>query len=226
MAMKVLKYKKDGNTLTDKHMELTPLNDSVFIREWEEDYYGIKKYVDIVFLFGNTYFWADTMFESTYNNNIETIKGINKEFILNWINSGFPNNLKIEVLKREGIDYQYLIDKREAILKERQQKEEEKKAQREADYREAELKRKQKLNECAELFVKGERIDRDMFLELCKLNNIDIHIRTVGMLNKLSRCAIGFDSSDISGNAKKIKTMNFDRVFEAARELKTALINQ
>ena len=219
--MKVLKYKSDGNTLIEKGMILEKLNDSVFFHKWEENVYGLKVYYDIVFLLGNTYFWANTLSDSVYNANKDKLLVYDETFVKQFIFSGFPSTLKIEVAKRESLDVDSLLKTRDSIIQDRKDKEEAKKQEDIKRALEVEERERIALDKSLKEFLEGQRINKDHFVTLCKNNGVELHIRTIGMLNSLAECSISYDSADLKGNAKKIRAMNLDKVFIAAKELKS-----
>lgn len=221
-TQKVLKYKADGNTLMDKKMDLEQINDVVYCRKWSEtNRWGeVEEYVDLVFKIGNTFCEPEMLHKNTFERNKSDIEAYTADDIIGWLYSGFPNSMKIEVATREGLDVERLQAERQRIISEREAK---RAAEKQAELDKGRERAKAwlaKIHKSSEDFVKGERIDKEYFVELCKMNNVELHIRTIGMLNKLKKCEISVDNGI---NYVGPKTTNFEKVFAAAHQLKEIL---
>ena len=107
--------------------------------------------------------------------------------------------------------------KRAANAAEREEKAKQERIQRENEQREREEKRLLNLHLHLEKLKQGERIPKELFIDLCTLKGVSLHIRTKGLLNRLNEANISTSDAYISGaNAKRV---NLDKIFEAAKQL-------
>jgi hypothetical protein len=213
MKIKVLTYKKCGNELTDKYMELNKIADGIYITEPDKENY---ENVQIILEINEVFFRVDQAKKEMIEKNMNEVIEYRKNYIKNTPTLNWIQVLHIEVFKRLGLDTTPLYSRRKEIEESREKEKVRKEEERKAKQEERRLEHEKKLKEALAEFKKGERIEKDIFLELLKINNIPIHIRTVGLLNKMQYANIGETSIDFG---YKSKNVNFEKVFDAARQL-------
>lgn len=95
-----------------------------------------------------------------------------------------PSRLHIRAFKEAGLEYKSLEDERSHYLKKMEQNElKEAQEQIEKELQDKEL-RMQKIEKEKAKFIDNQEIAPEYFLELCKLNDIKVPIRTIGAVKK------------------------------------------
>lgn len=188
---KVLQYKADGNTLTEKWETLTKFAEGIYYRT-ESDEYGQNLAYIIYELKG--LFWY-----SMHCERLEQIERYRERIIENHTNfetsilaaakaSKFIGMLNIEVMRRLGHDVAPLLASREACLKQRDEEDRkriEERRRREAERQEVEERR------LAELLADGKQkllaykcISSAQLLLIAESVGVNIHPRTLGTIRK------------------------------------------
>lgn len=214
MKTKVLTYANDGNTVCNKYMDISAVHDSenVFISFTDQ-----LQRVNLVFKFNDVYYCEGNYNHNQIADNKDVVLNHYNTYLVELINKNWIQSIYIALFEALGMDATTLINKRNEIKVAKEiaakVKQDEKEKQAE-DYRQ---KRLNELNIAKCKLSAGEQISKDDFLELVKQYNIPVHIRTIGMLNKLTKADIGINKAHVIGaNAKNV---NLDKVFEAAKML-------
>lgn len=214
MKAKVLTYANDGNTVINKFMELQPVSyhAEIFTTPLEE--YG---WTNLVFKFKDIYYCEGSYNMQQIESNPDTVINCFTNYLTNLHTHKWIKNIYIVLFESLGMDATILHEVREKQILD---KEAAKKAeiQRKAD--EVQILLQKRLIELATAKTKlaaGEKICKDDFIELVKMYNVPVHIRTIGMLNKLHKADIGTNQAYIYGSKKT--GINLQKVFEAAQLL-------
>ena len=220
MKTKVLKYAANGNDIVMPYMEVEQFEniENCFVSLKCEEYGS--KYFYLIFNCKGV-FVADASYREDIlkqPNVIEQIKELAKGYENHWQKQMFVNKLQIELNTLIGNDTTEMEAKRTAYLLEKQAKDNEAKAKKEQEAKEAELQRVEKLNQLHEQLKAGEKIAVNYFIELLDFKKVAIHPRTKGLLNDLNnQSMIGVKQANIF--APKAKGKNFQKVFEVAAQL-------
>lgn len=217
MKTKVLQYAKNGNDIVEKYRELKPVPYHENIFYTPSDIEANFDRFDIIFRFKDTFIHIDGTTESNILELSERITSFYSTFLETRINEKWIQSIWIELFKRLELDFQSLINRREEIQKEREQNEEKKRLEKIEQQKIATEKRNSLLDEQLKIFKSGEMIDKTYFLELCDKYQVNLHIRTKGLLNRINNAEIGLSTARIY--CKDSKKVNLDKVFEAANLL-------
>lgn len=212
MRTKVLTYKQDGNTLTDKFMDLSEIAKGIYISEKDE-----YETMQVVFEIQGLFFRVDQSKEKLIRENIDYVIKYRENYFdevlkLNWIQV-----LHVEIFSRLGKDTEPLLKRRQDVKEKRGQERKEVEQAKIKQRAEAEAQRSVELTNALKELKEGNKINCTDFLELIKLHKIPLHIRTIGMLNDLREVKIGLNQAYVSGS--RAKKVNLQKVFEAAKEL-------
>lgn len=229
LRAKVLQYKSDGNTLTEKWESLTSYADGI--------YYHVDKgtingdIANFVFEKNGVYWDAVRCDRVEYIDArrdilIADLRDFEENVISRAERGAFINKLHIEVMRRLGHDTAPLYVSREAYLKNREE-EERKRAEeaerRERERKEAEERRKAELlADGKEKLLNGEKITVEQIELIAGAVGYKINIRTLGTMRKklvsMSYSeANGWDYSYYSG--KNTSDRNFKGAMDALRAI-------
>lgn len=229
LRAKVLQYKSDGNTLTEKWESLTSYADGI--------YYHVDKgtingdIANFVFEKNGVYWDAVRCDRVEYIDArrdilIADLRDFEENVISRAERGAFINKLHIEVMRRLGHDTAPLYVSRETYLKNREE-EERKRAEeaerRERERKEAEERRKAELlADGKEKLLNGEKITVEQIELIAGAVGYKINIRTLGTMRKklvsMSYSeANGWDYSYYSG--KNTSDRNFKGAMDALRAI-------
>lgn len=225
---KVLQYKSDGNTLTEKWETLARLVDGVYYAKDRDNWDNVR----YAFIFeDNGIFWYSlrAATENQFNNPKERERIINlrknfRAYVKETAqNNGFIRSLEIEVFKRLGEDTAPLYVSREAYLKTREE-EESKRAEeaerRERERKEAEERRKAEvLADGKEKLLKHERITVEQIELIAETVGYKIHIRTIGFMREKVTEAVLREDDTVTVWGYKLTSRNIDGTANVMREL-------
>lgn len=216
---KVLQYKPDGNTLTEKWESLTNYADGI--------YYVDKGTIngDIAnFVFEKNGIYWDAMrcdrveyIEARRDILIADLRNFETNVISRAERGMFINTLHIEVMRRLGYDTAPLYASRNAYLKRREEEEKRKREEeqrREMERKEAEERRKSELlADGKKKLLNGEKITVEQIELIAEAVGYKINIRTLGTMRKklvsMSYSeANGWDYSYYSGKNTSDKSFN------------------
>jgi hypothetical protein len=214
MKQKVLTYANDGNTVVSKFMELTPVNyhAEIFTTPLEE--YGRT---NLVFKFKDIFYCEGNYYLEQIENKPETVIACFTNYLANLHTHKWIKNIYITLFESLGMDATQLNEVR---AKQIQDKEAAKQAEIQRKANEVQVQIQKRIAELAIAKTKlaaGEKICKEDFIELVKMYNVPIHIRTIGMLNDMQKADIGINQAYIYGNKHKGKSLQ--KVFEAAQLL-------
>lgn len=192
MKAKVFKYKFDGNTVVAPYMELEPYAENVYLSLSEKDKYGNESEdcFHVVCRIGDVYFacgqYSRRLLEGEKRR--EEAAAYCRDWVTNTLrdaeNGNFVSLLSIRVFEALGLDTAPLLQARESY-KERQEQRRWEEKEREAEKcRQKEQEHQQWLDEQKQIFMDGEQITAEAFLEVTKRDGFDIHIRTKGTFNR------------------------------------------
>lgn len=213
MKQKVLTYANDGNTVVNKFMELQPVSYHADIFISLEEY----ERASLIFKFNGIYYCEGSYNKQQIDNGADTVINHYNNYLTNLHSHKWIKNIYIVLFERLGMDATILNETRQKQILDRQA-EKQAEIKRKAD--EVQILLQKRLAELAISKAKlaaGEKICKDDFLELVKMYNVPIHIRTIGMLNDMQKADIGINQAYIYGNKNKGKSLQ--KVFEAAKFL-------
>lgn len=225
---KVLQYKSDGNTLTEKRETLTKMSDGVYYVK-DTDNWGHTVYP--IFFEDNGVFWYTQIAHSDNQMNRPETKERLIDFRANYrailkekaAQNAFINTLQIEVMRRLGEDVAPLLASREAYLKQREEEDRlkaEEERRREQAEKEAEERRK------VELIADGRRkllehkdVTEEQFELLAESVGYKLHIRTIGfMRKKVSRVTLN-ENGTVTIWGHKLTNANTQGITNAVYEV-------
>ena len=228
ICAKVLQYKNDGNTLTEKAETLTKFADGVYYNR-EQDAWDNWRYV--IFFEDNGVFWYSlrALTENQFNNPQERERLIDlrnnfRAYIKETAqNNGFIRSLEIEVFNRLGEDTAPLVASREAYLKHREDEERkraEEAALREQQRRQAEERRKAELlADGKEKLMANKAVTVEQIELLAEAVGYKIHIRTIGfMREKVSEVTLK-ENGAVSVYGRKLTQRNISGTADVLREI-------
>lgn len=197
----VLRYKPDGNTLTNSKVVFEPIlnlkNAYKTIEPTYVDKYNQNKYYDVII---KIEFNNKTAYTEVGNFPIERINSINQSDIDSAIKSlidditysandiRFINTLRIELAKQFNLDTNHLERIRAKFFEKKEQDELKQKAERiERENIETEkrkVKQLEKLKEALSNLKNSNEVDGETLIDLAKHFNIIIHPRTISAIRK------------------------------------------
>jgi len=173
----------------------------------------------LIFKFNDIYYCEGSYNKQQIDNGADTVINHYNNYLTNLHSHKWIKNIYIVLFERLGMDATILNETRQKQILDRQA-EKQAEIKRKAD--EVQILLQKRLTELAISKAKlaaGEKICKDDFLELVKMYNVPIHIRTIGMLNDMQKADIGINQAYIYGNKNKGKSLQ--KVFEAAKFLAT-----
>lgn len=225
---KVLQYKRDGNTLTEKWETLTKLCDGVY---YNRDQDAWNNWLYVFFYEDNGVFWFSQIASSEVEFNRpearERIIGYRKNFRVNLKErakgNNFINTLQIEVMRRLGEDIAPLVASREAFLKHREEEERQKAeetARREQQRKEAEERRRDDLLiEGKEKLLSYKAITVEQIELIAEAVGYTIHGRTLGFMREKVSEVILKEDETVTVWGRKLTQRNINGTADVVREL-------
>ena len=216
---KVLQYKADGNTLTEKWETLTKFSEGI--------YYG-QNYAYFIFERNGVY-W-----HSLRPDRLERIEERRQDIKADYTNfessivaaangNRFIGKLQIEVMKRLGHDVAPLLASREAYLKQRE--EEERRKTEEAEQREREAKEAEEKRN-AELLADGKKrllehkaVTVEQIELLAESVGYKINIRTIGFMREKVTEAALMEDGRVTVWGHKLTDRNIDGTCKILHEI-------
>lgn len=222
-SVNVLRFKVDGNTITNSKIIISPVelkdsNGEIYAPE--NVFYSLKDgYCHLIFRVNNVYIEVADF----YLGNTPLMKGRVEQYLSqvspeNLIEKIFsierPNLLFIEFIKALNLDYEQLSLKRNNYDIERRKIEQEErevanKRKIEEEYA-LKIKYAERMNHVYSLIQNGDSVLIKELIELAKYMGITIHARTIGALNNLGSDS-SIKKSQISYSIKKGKKLNCDQ---------------
>jgi hypothetical protein len=221
-----LRYKQDGNTLTDYPIVLSKIADCVYCE-------SIDDYNDLYFTeINGVIFQLGTYVKCNEDNKsqiisltLEVRNGFIAAHTVGDNSDCYFNNLEIEVMKRLGYDVTPLLASRKRCLEMRAIKEKqdraERKAREKAQKEAEEIERKARLEVSRAKIEHGEFLSPADFLELADSVSFKIHPRTRGLLlSSVTEVGLGYCRyRNVPGKRKKTAD-SFNGVHEAYFKLR------
>lgn len=226
---KVLQYKSDGNTLTEKRETLTKYAEGVYYTT-DDDGYGNTIH-GIVFEAKGVYWWSRQALrpEELNADNIYCQKVIEKRRnferdVLAQAEAGqYINNLQIEVMRRLGYDVAELQAAHDEYIRQREERDRqqaEEAERRERKRREAEERRKAEvLADGKEKLMKHERITVEQIELIADAVGYKIHIRTLGFMREKVTEAVMREDDTVTVWGRKLTGRNIDGTANVMHEL-------
>lgn len=195
----VLRYKADGNTLTDSKIKIRKLqknlyitNDPVQKNKYDSSndyYYVIAKFEDngnVVYVWQGTYSLkiinerlSEINVDEFISNHLKLLKNNSDVFIAD---GTFINSLTIELGKRLGLPTAHLERKREKYFELKKQKEIDREAEKKQAIEQKKQAEKIELENQKKKLIDGEFVLGEYIISIAKEYGIDIHIRTIGAI--------------------------------------------
>lgn len=230
---KVLQYKSDGNTLTDKWHTLTKFAEGIYLSYAAPDRYG-QVYVTVVFA-KNGVFWKvgcepEQCFRPDsfrYAEHVGTLKRKYADYEANIIqaatNGGWLNKLHITVMARLGHDTAAMIEaynEKRRQIEERDRLQAEEAERREHEHKKAEEDRKAEVLAAGkEKLLKHERITVEQIELIAEAVGYKIHIRTIGFMREKVTGAVIKENSTVTVSGYKLTSRNIDGTANVMHEL-------
>ncbi len=225
---KVLQYKSDGNTLTEKWETLKKFADGIYYTE-ETACYGNATTCRLIFEKNGVYWYSGNARSKDLENPENRAKVVE-------IRAGFEQNvgelaengryirlLEIEVMRRLGYDVAPLIASREAYLKHREEEERQKAedaARREQQRKEAEERRKAELlAEGKEKLLNHKTITEVQIELIAEAVGYTIHGRTLGFMREKVSEVILREDETVTVWGRKLTNRNINGTADVVREL-------
>lgn len=191
----VLRYKADGNTLTNTNVSFEPIpnlkNAYKTIKPLDDSYN--EKFYSVILKIEHK---GKSIFIDIGELSISQIINLQQSDIDNEINKyindildtsneiRFISSLKIELAKQMGYDTKHLEFIRTEYKKKRELQELQKKQEREELKRIEAEKQKEKLKEALNDLKNSNKVDGESLIDLSRLFNVSIHPRTVSAIRK------------------------------------------
>lgn len=230
---KVIQYKRDGNTLTEKWHTLTRFAEGIYFSYTEPDRYGHRS-VNIIFS-KNGIFWRiggepEHYFNPDsfrYAENMETIKkryaNYEADILQAAANGEWLNKLHITVMERLGHDVAPLLvayEERKRKWEENERKRIEAAEKAEQERKQAEERRKAELlAEGKEKLMANKAVTVEQIELLAEAVGYKIHIRTIGfMREKVSEAVLNTDET-VTVWGRKLTQRNISGTADVLREI-------
>lgn len=226
---KVLQYKSDGNTLTEKWETLTKLSEGVYYTT-DDDGYGNTIH-GIVFEAKGVYWWSRQALRPDELNadNIYCQKVMEKRRnfehnIMAQAEAGqYINNLQIEVMRRLGHEVAALQAAHDEYIRQREERDRlqaEEAERRERERREAEERRKAEvLADGKEKLLKHESITVEQIELIAEAVGYKTHIRTIGFMREKVTEVVMLDNDRVQVFGYKLTSRNIDGTAKVMHEL-------
>lgn len=226
---KVLQYKSDGNTLTDKWETLAKYAEGVYYTT-DDDGYGNTIH-GIVFEAKGVYWWSRQALrpEELNADNIYCQKVMEKRRnfehnIMAQAEAGqYINNLQIEVMRRLGHEVAALQAAHDEYIRQREERDRlqaEEAERRERERREAEERRKAEvLADGKEKLLKHESITVEQIELIAEAVGYKTHIRTIGFMREKVTEVVMLDNDRVQVFGYKLTSRNIDGTAKVMHEL-------
>ncbi len=219
--MKTLLYKKNGNDLMFKNLELIKdknniyhtfidANYCLFIGEIKGIYFEVPLYCNY------RYYLHSEDYKEHYESQILKIENFLNDFENFVKNQEFPNLILVKVFELIGIDNSGLLQKREVYLHKREEKI---KADNVLKLEQKKIKELEHIKWCEntfESFKNGSDISFNTLFELIKHKKLEVHIRTLGAISKLGNNTINLKSGVFS---KKTSQTTVNSIFQVIKNI-------
>jgi len=209
----------DGNTLVMPYMDIKPLLScaGAWVTEPDEEHNGkvwLVLNIRGVYVANGTY-----RLEKLQEPKVaELMPHIIESYPNKWQGASWVQTLDIKLNEIIGNDTAPIIAERERIIKEREQKRIAENEERQRLANEREQQRLKVLDAEHQKLKNGEQISLSYFIDLIGYKKINVHPRTIGMLNKMGeRTKIGVSQAHTF--TQKGKGLSLDKVFDIARQL-------
>lgn len=231
----VIDYKKNGNDIKKTIKPCFKQSENVYTFIDRYDNLLDCNYISTVVLFEDKAGLVvscnpdrDILYKESANILRPEFLGLAERYKLNFFNAHEQaakedkhiKNTVIELYKILGRPVDHLLKSRSNFQKERLKAENEKILQREKQEKEAEKEENERLINEIERFKQGKFISSCDFLSICKLNDIDIHIRTKGQINSV---VTEISRESLRANYPGKRKPKFDNIWNVKRELETKL---
>lgn len=230
---KVLQYKSDGNTLTEKWHTLTKFAEGIYFSHTTPDRYGHRS-VNVIFS-KNGIFWRVGGAPENYFNpesfryaeNMDSLKkryaNYEADITQAITNGGWINMMHITVMKHLGHDIEPLLAARKEYIRKREEEDrqrEEAAAKAEQERMEAEERRKADvLADGKEKLLKHERITVEQIELIAEAVGYKINIRTIGFMREKVTEAVLREDDTVTVWGRKLTSRNIDGTAKVMREL-------
>lgn len=230
---KVLQYKSDGNTLTEKWHTLTKFAEGIYLSYAAPDKYE-QVYVTVVFA-KNGVFWKvgcepEQCFRPDsfhYAEHVETLKKRYANYeagIMQAVaNGGWLNKLHITVMERLGYDTTAMIEAYNEVRRQREERDRqqaEKAERRERERMKAEERRKAEvLEDGKEKLLNHERITVEQIELIAETVGYKINIRTIGFMREKVTEVVMLDNDRVQVFGYKLTSRNIDGTAKVMHEL-------
>jgi len=221
MEMKTLIYKKNGNDLMFKNLELIQDKGNIyhtyidtdyclFIGEIRGVYFGIPQYCNY------RYYLHPEDYKEYYDAIIFKIENFLNDFENFVKNQDFPNLILVKVFELLGMDTSELLQKRDVYLQKREEKIKQEEILKLEQQKQKEKEHLEWCEKTFESFKNGNEINFNTLLELIKFKKLDVHIRTLGTIAKLGNNTISLKSGRFS---KKTSRSTVNSIFNVIENL-------
>jgi len=230
---KVLQYKSDGNTLTEKWHTLTKFAEGIYLSYAAPDKYE-QVYVTVVFA-KNGVFWKvgcelEQCFRPDsfhYAEHVETLKKRYANYeagIMQAVaNGGWLTKLHITVMERLGYDTTAMIEAYNEVRRQREERDRqqaEEAERRERERMKAEERRKAEvLEDGKEKLLNHERITVEQIELIAETEGYKINIRTIGFMREKVTEVVMLDNDRVQVFGYKLTSRNIDGTAKVMHEL-------
>lgn len=233
---KVLQYKSDGNTLTDKWETLAKYAEGVYYTT-DDDGYGNTIH-GIVFEAKGVYWWSrqalrpeELNADNIYCQKVMENRRNFEHNIMAQAEAGqYINNLQIEVMRRLGHEVAALQAAHDEYIRQREERDRlqaEEAERRERERREAEERRKAEvLADGKEKLLKHESITVKQIELIAEAVGYKIHIRTIGFMREKVTEVVMLDNDRVQVFGHKLTSRNIDGTANVMHELCARLKEQ
>lgn len=234
---KVLQYKSDGNTLTEKWHTLTKFAEGIYFSHTTPDRYGHRS-VNVIFS-KNGIFWRVGGAPENYFNpesfryaeNMDSLKkryaNYEADITQAITNGGWINMMHITVMKHLGHDIEPLLAARKEYIRKREEEDrqrEEAAAKAEQERMEAEERRKADvLADGKEKLLKHERITVEQIELIAEAVGYKINIRTIGFMREKVTEAVLREDDIVTVWGRKLTSRNIDGTAKVMHEIYSRL---
>lgn len=226
---KVLQYKSDGNTLTEKRETLKKYAEGVYYTT-EKDGYGNTIH-GIVFEANGVFWWSrQALLPDELNTNnifcqkvMEKRRNFERDIIAQSEAGQYVNNLQIEVMRRLGHEVAALQAAHDEYIRQREERDRqqaEEAERRERERREAEKRHNAEvLADGKEKLLKHESITVEQIELIAEAVGYKIHIRTIGFMREKVTEAVLREDDTVTVWGRKLTSRNIDGTAKVMHEL-------
>lgn len=230
---KVLQYKSDGNTLTEKWHNITKFAEGIYFSYTTPDRYGHRS-VNVIFSKNGIFWRAGGEPEHYFNpesfryaEHMETLKkryaNYEADIMQAVVNGSWLNKLHITVMGRLGYDTTAMVkayNERRRKMEELDRQRAEEAERRERERKEAEERRKADvLADGKEKLLKHERITVEQIELIAEAVGYKIHIRTIGFMREKVTEVVLCEDDTVTVWGRKLTSRNIDGTAKVMHEL-------